>query len=179
MAAWRRQKLPLKRVSVNLSAHHFTKGNLLGDLPRLLKRHRLPADCLGIEVTESTLMTRNGDVSDLLGMLKGLGVHIGIDDFGTGYSSLAYLKHYPIDEIKIDRSFVDGIATDEGDNAIASAILAMAKALGMRCVAEGVETQAQQEALQAKGCELAQGYLIAHPMTATEFETWVAKRNSK
>ncbi|MBI5329142.1 MAG: EAL domain-containing protein [Betaproteobacteria bacterium] len=176
LAAWRRQRLPIKRVSVNLSANHFTKGDLLGDIQRLLKRYRLPGSALSIEVTESTLMSSNGNIPEMLGRLKELGIQVGIDDFGTGYSSLAYLKHYPIKELKIDHSFVDGIATDGEDSAIASAIIALAHTMGLSCVAEGVETEAQLAALQAKGCELAQGYLIGHPMPVPEFETWVAQR---
>ncbi len=178
MAAWRKQKLPIPRLWVNLTAHHFTKGDLLATIPSLLKKHRLPADCLGIEVTESTLMARSGDIPKLLGEIKSLGMRLAIDDFGTGYSSLSYLKHYPIDELKIDRSFVDGIATEADDSAIASAIIAMAHTLGLTCIAEGVETEEQMATLKDKGCDRAQGYLIGRPMPVDEFKAWMRARGS-
>ncbi len=176
LAAWRKSGLRIPRLSVNLSANHFIKGNLLEDIPRLLEKYKLPPQALGIEVTESTLMRKSSDISRLLDGLKRLGVHLSIDDFGTGYSSLAYLKYYPIHELKIDRGFVDGVGRESEDDAIASAILAMARTLGLRCVAEGVETEEQLATLKAKGCDVGQGYLIGKPMPARAFAAWMKKR---
>ncbi len=179
LAAWNKRGLAIPRLTVNLSANHFVKGNLLEDIPDLLARHRLPASQLGIEVTESTLMSHSGRICELLAGLKHLGIRLSIDDFGTGYSSLSYLKHYPLDELKIDRSFVNGIARDAEDEAIAGAILAMARALDLHCVAEGVETEEQLATLKARGCDMAQGYLICKPMPARAFAGWVRKQGEQ
>ncbi|MGH9282694.1 MAG: EAL domain-containing protein, partial [Acidimicrobiales bacterium] len=117
-----------------------------------------------LEVTESTVMDDVDAAVDILGELKRLGLTISIDDFGTGYSSLAYLRRLPLDEVKIDRSFVDGLATDPEDTAIVAAVISLAHALDRDVVAEGVETEEQLQKLRALGCELAQGYLLARPM---------------
>jgi EAL domain-containing protein (putative c-di-GMP-specific phosphodiesterase class I) len=121
---------------------------------------------LVVEITESVMLGDVAGAHDALTALRGLGVHLAADDFGTGYSSLSYLKQYPIDHVKIDRSFVAGLGTNADDDGIVSAILAMARALGLVVVAEGIETTVQRRRLTELGCEHAQGYLFARPLTA-------------
>lgn len=127
------------------------------------------ADAIGIELTESALMERIDMVKDMLVRFDHMGVKISIDDFGTGYSSLSYLKKLPIHELKIDRSFVDGIASDRDDRSIAIAIIDMSRALGMRVVAEGVETEDQLGVLTEEGCDMIQGYLFYRPLSPEAF----------
>lgn len=121
-----------------------------------------------LEITESTLADENQNLMETLQSLKKLGIKISIDDFGTGYSSLARLKSYPIDELKIDRSFVDDITEQGQDRVIAQTIIAMSKTLGFTVVAEGVETEAQLETLRHLNCDIVQGFLISKPVTADE-----------
>lgn len=181
LSRWYKQGLSIPRVSVNLSSRHFVHGSLQESIPRILTKYGLIGNSLGlgIEITEYALLASGNQVEgrQLLSDLKSHGVQISIDDFGTGYSSLSYLKHYPIDELKIDRSFIEGIARDPGDTAITTAILAMAKALGLPCVAEGVETEEQMAILLAQGCDMAQGYLIGRPMTSRQLAAWTRRRS--
>ncbi len=134
----------------------------------MLQETGLDARCLELELTESQLMQNPDEVAAILRELKALGVLISVDDFGTGYSSLSYLKRFPIDTLKIDRSFVRDIATDPDDAAIVSAIITMAHALDIRTVAEGVETAAQLDFLRARGCDAIQGYYLCRPQPAAE-----------
>jgi EAL domain-containing protein (putative c-di-GMP-specific phosphodiesterase class I) len=136
-----------------------------------LSEHGLEPNCLPLELTEYALMDDTDYTLQMLTELQQLGVHLAVDDFGTGYSSLSYLKRYPINEIKIDHSFVDGIADDANDEAIARTIIAMANVMGMDVVAEGVETEEQRQALLSNGCRVAQGYLFARPMPVGQVET--------
>ena len=138
-------------------------------MEHLLKVYQLPAQKIILEITESTLADDNQTMLETLLRLKRMGIKISIDDFGTGYSSLARLKSYPIDELKIDRSFVDDITEQGQDRAIAQTIIAMSKTLGFSVVAEGVETQEQLETLRELGCDIVQGYLISEPISAKEF----------
>ena len=129
----------------------------------------LDASRLELEITESMIMQNPVEAVHQLAELKALGVWLSIDDFGTGYSSLSHLKRFPLDTLKIDRSFVDGLPGDEDNAAIAEAILAMAKKLKFKVVAEGVENAAQADFLELKGCTLLQGYHFGKPVPATEF----------
>lgn len=160
-------------VSVNLSTRQFRDAGLVGRIEAVLDRTGLPASCLEIEITESGLMFEIDRVLEVLADLKDLGVSIAVDDFGTGYSSLSYLKRFPIDVLKIDQSFVRGLPDEPDDVAISTAIIAMAKSLKLRVVAEGVETQAQLDFVSGLGCEEVQGYLFSQPLSVDEFDAYV------
>jgi diguanylate cyclase (GGDEF)-like protein len=164
---WTKMGLALP-VSVNLSARQFREGGLVETISAALARNRLDPRLLNVEITESALLENTDDVVRTLLAIKQLGVGVAIDDFGTFYSSLAYLKRFGADYLKIDRSFVQGLATHENDVAIARAIIGMACALDMRVVAEGVETHEQMRSLQALGCDFVQGFAFAKPLCAAE-----------
>jgi diguanylate cyclase (GGDEF)-like protein/PAS domain S-box-containing protein len=168
-AIWQRAGLPPFRLAVNVSAREFT-ASLPGRVSETLKRYRIDASWLELEITESTLMHDIDYVIGIMDHISGLGVALSLDDFGTGYSSLSYLKRFPIDTLKIDRSFTTGIPLDVSDCAIASTIISMGRKLGHRVIAEGVETIEQMEFLRQAGCDEVQGYLYGKPMTAYDFE---------
>ena len=163
---------PLK-IAVNLSTHQFRRHDIGMLVQRILQQYGLPPQLLDLEITESILMEDTGKASAVLQALQQIGVTVSLDDFGTGYSSLSYLKHFPIDTLKIDKSFVDGVHVDASDAAIARTIIALARNLGMQVVAEGVETRAQFEFLCEHGCDLIQGYYFSKPVSAAEFERLV------
>jgi diguanylate cyclase (GGDEF)-like protein len=166
--AWQQAGLPPIRMAVNLSSRQLERG-LPDMVARTLKRTGLEARFLGLELTESLLVKHHREDTDTLHALRAMGLHLAVDDFGTGYSSFSYLKHLPLDSLKIDRSFVREIATSPDDAAITTAIIAMAHALGLKVVGEGVETEAQRTALRAEGCDAMQGYLFSRPVPADEF----------
>jgi len=143
-------------------------------IANILKDTGLPPACLELELTESILMREVNEAMLILDGLKRLGLSIAIDDFGTGYSSLNYLKQFPIDVLKIDRSFVDGLPSGEQDAQIARAIIAMAHSLNLSVIAEGVETHEQLEFLREHGCDEVQGYLFGRPMPPNRFEAQFA-----
>ncbi|MGC2129720.1 MAG: EAL domain-containing protein, partial [Candidatus Aquilonibacter sp.] len=161
------------RLAVNLSARQFLHHNLTKAIEDSVRAARLRPHTLEFEITESVAMQNAEDSIGIMRQLKGLGLELALDDFGTGYSSLAYLKRFPIDKLKIDKSFVSDIPSDANDLAIVSAIIAMAHALGLSVQAEGVETQPQAEFLAECGCEYAQGYLFGRPLPADEFATLI------
>ncbi|MDT7042189.1 EAL domain-containing protein [Candidatus Nitronereus thalassa] len=164
---WQESGLPLTSVSVNLSARQFRQKLFVGKVASILAESRLDPQFLELELTESLLFESNGASTNRLKELKALGIKISIDDFGTGYSSLSYLKCFPIDTLKIDRSFVGDIPSNEGDSAIASGMIALAHGLHMKVTAEGVETQAQWDFLHERGCDAIQGFLMS-PAVAPE-----------
>jgi EAL domain-containing protein (putative c-di-GMP-specific phosphodiesterase class I) len=166
--AWREMGLPPLRVSVNLSAHQFRTDDLAETVARILRETPLSPRALDIEITESAMMRSKDVTVAVLQKLKGIGVTVSLDDFGTGYSSLSYLKGFPIDTVKIDRSFVRDLTTDPDDAAITAAIISMAKTLNLRVVAEGVETEAQLEFLREHGCDEMQGFLFSPPVPAEQ-----------
>jgi diguanylate cyclase (GGDEF)-like protein/PAS domain S-box-containing protein len=168
MVLWMSQGVDPRRVSINVSGEQFKRAQPLVMLKKLLSHHGLSPDKLVVELTESAVMGDVDQVQRVLYDLKDLGLGISIDDFGTGFSSLSYLRRFPIDEIKIDRSFVDDIARSPDDRAIAQTIIAMSKTLGLSVVAEGVETQEQFGILRDLGCHIGQGYLFAKPMPASD-----------
>ena len=137
---------------------------------------RPPPDQLHLEITETVVMDDVEASIVKLDEIRALGVRLSVDDFGTGYSSLAYLKQLPVDTLKIDHSFVDGVVTDPDDRTIVEAVIGLGRALGLTCLAEGVETPQQLAALLRLGCELGQGYLWAQPMPADVAREWMARR---
>lgn len=172
MRAWRAEGRVGLTVAVNLSSVQFAHAGLVQQVRETLARYELDPRCLTLEVTESTAM-RNVEASMVvLRELSDMGVHISIDDFGTGYSSLLYLKRLPATELKIDRGFVRDLTDDTEDAAIISAIVALAKALHLTVVAEGVETEQQQEFLRRLGCDSLQGYLLGRPMAPEKLPAW-------
>lgn len=162
--AWHDQGLPGLSVSVNISGQQFRQQDFIRTVTKALDRSGLDPRSLVLEITESVLMKTTEDIMTTLHELTALGVRLSIDDFGTGYSSLSYLRRFPIDEIKIDRSFVKEIVTNPDDAAIASAIIAMAHSLKLTVVAEGVETEQQLKFLLDRGCDEMQGYLVSRPV---------------
>jgi diguanylate cyclase (GGDEF)-like protein/PAS domain S-box-containing protein len=167
---------PALSIAVNVSALQFRSGELLEDIPALVREFALPRGFLELELTESLVMDDPEAVIDTMQSLRGLGARIAIDDFGTGYSSMAYLHRLPVDKLKIDRSFVDGVESDAHNAAICESILALARSFGLSVTAEGVETPAQLQWLRAHGCELAQGYLMARPQPFEEMLATLAAR---
>lgn len=172
LARWHRTLDPDLHMSVNVSAAQLSDERLVMHLDGLLTGLSIPAESIHLEVTESVLMDSVRGSSDTIDALSRLGVHLSIDDFGTGYSSLAYLKQLPVDVLKIDRSFVADIGVDDSDTAIVNAVLALADALGIRVIAEGVENSDQADLLRRRGCDAAQGFLWSPALTAADFEAW-------
>lgn len=166
--AWRQEGLPLPRVAVNVSLLQFAQPGFPELLAGILRDTGLAPQALELEVTESLLLKDADQAAATLSALKGLGVQIAIDDFGTGYSSLSRLKQFPLDRLKIDRSFVSALSTNGQDRAIASAVISMADSMQLRVVAEGVETRDQLEFLRANRCEEAQGYYLGRPLPCAE-----------
>jgi EAL domain-containing protein (putative c-di-GMP-specific phosphodiesterase class I) len=166
---WQREGLPPIGVAVNLSARQFTDENLLNDIRTALQETGLAPELLELEITESMVMRNAEQAIKLLAAIKQMGVRLAIDDFGTGYSSMALLKRFPIDILKIDRSFIREIPKNAEDNAIAEAIISMGKALNLTVVAEGIETPEQETFLRNHGCDEIQGYLFSKPIIPNEF----------
>ncbi len=157
-------------MGVNLSARQFQQPELLTAIGRALRAARLDPSALKLEITESVLMADAQSTVETLQSLKTLGIGLAIDDFGTGYSSLAYLKLFPVDTLKVDRSFVDGLGEDPQDTAIVHSVVALAKALGLSVTGEGIETDKQRQLLRDLDCERGQGYLFARPCPAADLE---------
>jgi diguanylate cyclase (GGDEF)-like protein len=167
---WQEAGLAPLRVAVNLSAVQFRQRNLAEFVAQILADTGLDPSWLELEVTESVVMQNAEDATDTLMQLHGQGIHISIDDFGTGYSSLSYLKRFPLDTLKIDRSFVRDISTNPDDAAIVKSVIALAHSLRLKVIAEGVETAEQLDYLRSLGCDEYQGYYRSKPVTAAEFE---------
>ncbi|BBH64467.1 GGDEF-domain containing protein [Actinoplanes sp. OR16] len=174
LAQWRAEGRPL-RAAVNVSARDLHAGDIADRVGALLSRYSVPADLLQLEITESALMADPHRVLETTTRLSRMGVAISLDDFGTGYSSLQHLRRLPLAEVKIDRSFVLGMATDRGDAAIVRSVVGLAEALGLRAVAEGVEDEATWRLLAAAGCHTAQGWFHARPMPAAGLAEWLAR----
>lgn len=166
---WLEAGLPPVRLAVNVSPIQFKRFDMAKLIQDTLHKTGFPADLLELELTESALMENEESVVSMLTELRQLGVRLAIDDFGTGYSSLAYLKRFPLDVLKIDKNFVDDIASNPDDQAIAISIIALGHNLGFKVLAEGVETAEQRDFLQAKGCDHYQGYLFSPPVAADKF----------
>jgi len=176
---WQRLGYPPVHVAVNIASLHFRQGTLGQSVATALQKSGLHPSWLELEVTESMLMDSAETTLATLSTLKGMGVRLAIDDFGTGYSSLSYLKRFPLDTLKIDRSFVKDLPHDAEDAAIAKAIIAMAHSLKLEVVAEGVETAEQLAFLQQHGCDLVQGFLFSKPMAAAAFHDVLSGKKLK
>jgi EAL domain-containing protein (putative c-di-GMP-specific phosphodiesterase class I) len=172
-ASWRAAGLDIP-IAVNLSARSLSDRTLPGDLRALLAAHEVPADRLILEITESVVLSELVVIDDVLAGLRDVGVQLSVDDFGTGYSSLTFLTRVAVDEVKIDRGFVAKMADSPEAAAIVRTTVELARELGMRAVAEGVETAEQRAALVAMGCPVAQGYLFFAPMAPDQAATAMA-----
>ena len=161
------------RIAVNLSPRQFSAFELVAVAGQILEETGLAPEYLELEITESMIMQNPEEAVRMMQGLKNMGLMLSIDDFGTGYSSLSMLKHFPIHHLKIDRSFIEGIPHDSDDVAIAEVILAMAKRMGLKVIAEGVEHPAQIEFLRAQACDYAQGYILGRPMTAEAMDAYL------
>lgn len=168
-ARWRAGGSPALVVAVNLSAVQFRQGRVVADVQAALEASGLDPAGLELELTESILLQGEDALQETLAAWKAQGIHLSIDDFGTGYSSLAYLKRFPVDKLKIDRSFIKDLLTNAEDRAIVLAIIQIARSLNLRTVAEGVDDPALAEQLKVMGCDEGQGYLYAEPLPAEEF----------
>jgi diguanylate cyclase (GGDEF)-like protein len=170
--AWRELGLTDLRFAVNLSPRQFRQENLAGNILDILREFDVPASALELEITEGSVMENPDAAVILLHQLSLHGLSISIDDFGTGYSSLSYLKRFPVGKLKIDRSFVMDIPGDPDDSAIAIAVIQLARSLGLKTVAEGVETAEQRQFLSGQGCDMLQGYWYSKPLDAPSFEAF-------
>jgi diguanylate cyclase (GGDEF)-like protein/PAS domain S-box-containing protein len=171
IALWRRQGLRLPRISINVAAQQMREPQFVEHVCELLAEQGVPPEAICIELTEGTLMADLDKTGEILSRITERGISVSIDDFGTGYSSLAYLSRLPIQELKVDQSFIRTIADEAGNRSITTAIIDMAHALGMTVLAEGIETGAQLQILRDKQCELGQGYYFHRPLSAAAFET--------
>jgi EAL domain-containing protein (putative c-di-GMP-specific phosphodiesterase class I) len=176
--AWRHQGHPSLRLAVNLSPLQFRHPQLAGKVRQALEDSGLPAEALELEITESVLMQNTNSTLALLRELREIGVHLSVDDFGTGYSSLSYLKRFPISRLKIDQSFVRDLTIDADNDAIVTAIIALADKLNLGTVAEGVETGAQLEFLCRHHCQVGQGYYFAQALPVEDLIRFLAQGRS-
>jgi diguanylate cyclase (GGDEF)-like protein/PAS domain S-box-containing protein len=174
--AWQQAGLPVVPVAVNISAVQFRHADLARQIADVLDESGLPPALLEVEITESLLLEDAEQVCATLQRIKALGVALAMDDFGTGYSSLSYLKRFRLDKLKIDRSFIMDLPGDTDDAALTVAIIGMAANLGLRTIAEGVETEAQRDYLRLHGCQQAQGFLFARPLPAADMERQLRER---
>ncbi len=174
LVAWRAAGLSRLTLSVNISARQLRTRSLFARLEKVLAASALPPHCLELEITEGCLMQDLGEAGASIRALDRLGVRVALDDFGTGYSCLSYLTDLPVDTVKIDRSFIRGVDGDAKKATVVEAILAMAHRMGIRVVAEGVETDHELEFIRSRGCHLAQGFLFSRPLPAADFAAWNA-----
>ncbi|MFB2780605.1 EAL domain-containing protein [Shewanella mangrovisoli] len=177
-AKWVKRCAAPFKLSVNISAVHFRQPDFIEGLKKILADTQMPTSSLGLEITEGVLMKEVQAAKSHLTQLKELGIEVAIDDFGTGYSSLAYLRHFDVNTLKIDRSFLIDIATNSADQAIVSSIIELARNLKLTVVAEGVETVEQLEQVFSRGCYIVQGYYFAKPMSVTEFERYLLQKTT-
>jgi EAL domain-containing protein (putative c-di-GMP-specific phosphodiesterase class I) len=175
MRAWADSGLRM-RVAINLSVHQLREDDLVPRIDDALRRHHLEPSQLLCEITESVAMEDIASTQRTFEGLRRIGVFLSIDDFGTGYSSLSYLTELPAAQLKIDRRFISGLNTSKNAHAIVSAVIRLAHELGLRVVAEGVETLAQRDILVGLGCDELQGFYLARPMPAEALEAWTEGR---
>ncbi len=176
IARWREQGIAIPSVAVNLSPVNFRDPDLADRIIAVLEECAVPPECLILEITENLLMQGAEDVLDILHALRAAGIGLALDDFGTGFSSLSYLARLPVNELKLDQSFVRALHDDEDSRTLASAIVSIGRQLDKKVVAEGVETAIQLKFLQEQGCHVAQGFFFAQPVPAAELEQWLRQR---
>lgn len=176
-SAWhdRFPSAPPRLMNVNISGRQFQQKELITTVTEALEASNFQASCLKLEITESVMMKDPQASLEAMKVFRGLEIHLVIDDFGTGYSSLSYLKRFPVDTLKVDKSFVDGLGKDPESTAIVGAIISLAKSLGMRVTAEGIETEAQLSRLRLLNCDQGQGYFFSRPLPAAQAEELLAK----
>jgi len=176
MRNWLSSSLSFGRVAVNLSHAEFTQPGFADEFLRVLDRAQVPTENIEVEITEKVLLDGRFDaVSSVLKTLCNQGIKIALDDFGTGYASLTHLKRFPVDHIKIDRSFVQDLEQDPDDEAIVAAVISLGKSLNLQVTAEGVETTGQVQRLREMGCEYAQGYYFAQPVAGPEIPGLISR----
>jgi diguanylate cyclase (GGDEF)-like protein len=174
---WKETGLTPQSISINLSAKQIEQEDFLAFIKNLLAQYPLEADELEFEITETNIMNDPELSIRTLELIRQLGINISIDDFGTGYSSLSYLKKLPIQKLKIDKSFIDGLPHDNEDIAISKTIINLAKNLNLHVVAEGVETMSQKEFLSNNGCDMIQGYIFSHPLSVVEVHQFLKEQS--
>ncbi|MDO8767555.1 MAG: EAL domain-containing protein [Burkholderiaceae bacterium] len=179
LKAWQNQGYDVPQLAINLSTKQFRQNTLVQTIARILDETGVQARFLELEITESIFMDHSEEMVETLLNLKDLGVDLSLDDFGTGFSSLSYLKSFPIDKLKIDRSFLQDIDTDPDDSSIVSSIISLAHSLQMKVIAEGVETEAQRAILAQQGCDQYQGYYFSQPLPVSEIVTKLHRRQSQ
>lgn len=179
MAEWRNDGINLARVAANVSPRQFSEPGFVDEVLKILAHHKLSPDTLELEITERLLLEEVPRVRMVLEELCRHGIRLSIDDFGTGYSALGYLRRYPVQTIKIDRSFVCELDHDDSAQKLTRAIIAMSHGLGKRVVAEGVETRGQLEILSAQGCDFVQGHLFSHAMPAHSFASYARQQDGR
>ena len=177
--AWQEEGVLLPHLAVNVSARQFRQKEFVAKVRTIVRETGIVPQCLELEITESLLIDANSGVAAMLDELHALGINLGLDDFGTGYSSLAYLKHFPMRTVKIDRTFITDLGAADGSGAIAAAIIAMAHALQRRVVAEGVETERQAAILARLGCDHIQGHYYCWPLTVPMLAEFVNRAASE
>jgi EAL domain-containing protein (putative c-di-GMP-specific phosphodiesterase class I) len=175
-AVWHRNGYPLN-ISVNASARQLERPEFVEEVRAALQRSKLEPTSLTIEITETVLMRKPDETARLLGDLKALGVRVAVDDFGTGYSSLAYLRQFPVDSLKIDRTFITGLSLSREAHALTHTLIQLGKSLGLQTLAEGVEQHSQVRELQREGCDMAQGFLFARPLAPDVVESFLSDSN--
>lgn len=175
---WQDENIPVSNISINVSARQFKEQDLVTLLKEVLQKNKLDATHVELELTESTLLKNEDQAESILNQLHNMGIKISIDDFGTGYASLSYLKRLPIDVLKIDKSFIDGILHDSDDIAIVNAIYGLAKGFELQLVAEGIETKEQLEKVKELGVDYGQGYFWSPPLHADKYAELMKKLNS-
>jgi len=167
---WQECGYPVKNLSVNVSARHFKEGNMLEHCAKVMDEMQMSPEHLEVELTESALVGTYQSAKNILNEIHNMGIKIALDDFGTGYASMSYLKEFPFDTVKLDRSFVKGVPDDKESSAIVKAMIQLAAALNLKIVAEGIETELQKTFLTEQGCTYGQGYLWSKPLSAEGFE---------
>jgi len=176
---WQDQGLEVMAIAVNVSAVQFRQENFCSMVRTVLEETGLSAECLELELTESLLLSAGEGMFARLAELKEMGVKLAIDDFGTGYSSLSYLRQFPVSKLKIDRSFIQDVAVSADAAAITAAIIELAKALSLKVIAEGVETEEQMKFLKGRQCDEIQGYFFSRPRTAQKMKEMLRESKPK